>query len=428
MEIGIKDDCFFDRTFFKKALFGIIAFAFFIRISGMIALQSWEADGFTPYGFRDGEIGSALAAGQGFSWPDNSSYNQNKLSEPTAWQAPVYPLIIAAVFKFFGTFSVASRIVLLVFQIFISVLMCGLLLISGKKIFNLWVGLFAALMLVFYPPALHLTIDKISSSNLFVCLLLLFILQCVRVDENPTGSKSIVAGFIFGIAALTDPVILALLPFALGWLIFKSSGELKKRITSSVLICLALCMTISPWQIRNYLVFDQLFLIKSNFSRELFIGNFASDKSSENEKQYQATLDEGERDRIYLEKSLDSIQQNPTLIVHKIYGRILLYWTDLPRRSTINVEGLKELAAGISYLFLLVLGVAGICLSVAKSRKSRLLFLVILSMPIPYYLTWFTHFRYRFPIEPALMVFAGYSIFYFWKLLRDYRQRLANSI
>lgn len=269
------------RPLNKKVVLLIVVIALAVRILGLVVLQSWETDGDGQFGFRDGEIGAALAAGQGFSWPDNSYYNQNKPSEPTAWQAPVYPLIIAAAFKVFGIYSPESKLALLIFQIIISVLMCVLLWYLGMRVFNAWAGSLAALILVFYPSALHLTIEKISSSNLFVLLLLLFIWQLIRLDREPGWKKSITAGVIFGIGALTDPIIIAFLPFVLGWIVFRKGGEIKRGLVSCVLVFFAVCITVSPWQIRNYLVFDQVFLIKSNFSRELFVGNFESLESGQ---------------------------------------------------------------------------------------------------------------------------------------------------
>lgn len=407
----------------RKCLLFIVVIAIIIRLLGMLIFQHWDFKDNKRFGFRDGEIGSALAAGQGFSWPYNSPYNPGKPPEPTAWQPPVYPLIIAAAFKAFGIYSTSSKVVLMMIQIIISALICVLIFLIGRRVFNVWVGLLAALMIALYPTALHLTIQKICSSNIFLLLLLLFIFQFFKLAEAPTIKKSILAGLTFGIAILTDPVVVAFFPFALGWLLFRERAELKTRIISAALVFLAVCTIISPWQIRNYLVFDRFFLIKSNFSRELFMGNYGSNASLTSERQYMATLDEGERSKLYQKKALDSILNNPEQLIRQICNRFFRYWTVLPVHNYrgANTNGIKEQIAGISYLIIIALGIVGLCLSSLRSREVQLLVVAILSLPVPYYLTWFTHFRYRFPVEPILIIFASFAMYQFWKLLKGNR-------
>lgn len=422
MSLRMGKDDFSSQRLTRKLLFGILLLALITRLGGVIILQSWEVEESSRFGFRDGEVGEALATGQGFSWPANGSYNPKKSTTPTSWQAPVYPFIMAAFFKLFGVFSQASRIALILFQIFISILLCWLLFVSGKLIFNTWAGLLAALIFAFYPPALHLTIEKVCSSNLFVLLLILFVVLCIRLDEKLDVTNSILAGFIFGIAALTDPVIFAFFPFALAWLLARKTSELKKRLPSVALVVLSVCVTIAPWQIRNYLVFDQVFLIKSNFSRELFLGNFDSGADYLEEQQDNSELDEGEMDKVYWGKSLEAILDHPFQFSGNIYKRFKFYWTQLPRPSVISggvegsagvdgFSGLKELMTGAAYLFVVITGIAGICLGLSRSRGAFLVFLAVLSLPVPYYLTWFSRFRYRFPTEVILIVFAGLVLY-----------------
>ena len=43
-------------------------------------------------------------------------------------------------------------------------------------------------------------------------------------------------------------------------------------------------------------------------------------------------------------------------------------------------------------------------------QKRVILILVLLSFPIPYYFTIVGLFRYRFPLEPLLMIFAAYTL------------------
>ena len=100
----------------KTYLLWIIIFAVIVRILLMIILQSWEFDGQRRYGHRAGEIGSALASGQGFSWPEDSTYVLDDTIKRTSWEAPVYPIIFAVTFKLFGIYSKFSALVLIFFK------------------------------------------------------------------------------------------------------------------------------------------------------------------------------------------------------------------------------------------------------------------------------------------------------------------------
>jgi hypothetical protein len=60
------------------------------------------------FGWEMGRIARALATGFGYSDPFTSH------SGPTAWSPPLYPLLIAGVFKIFGVYTAASAWVLLV--------------------------------------------------------------------------------------------------------------------------------------------------------------------------------------------------------------------------------------------------------------------------------------------------------------------------
>ncbi len=50
-----------------------------------------------PFMFESGNIASSLANGKGFSSPFRVD------TGPTAWMAPAYPLLLAGVFRIFGT-------------------------------------------------------------------------------------------------------------------------------------------------------------------------------------------------------------------------------------------------------------------------------------------------------------------------------------
>ena len=407
----------------KKWILLIIIVAFSFRILCMFALQSWQFENNRAFAYEAGEIGSAIASGLGFYWPENSTYNFGKPPEPTSWEAPIYPLIIGGVFKVFGTFSSVSAVVLMVLQTLTSAINCVLLFLIGRRIFNEGVGLLAVLIFTFYPSDIHFSVMKIGSTNLYVTLIILFILQLFDLADTPNIKKGIFAGFSFGLALLIFPAVISFLPFALGWLFLRGQAERKMLMINVALLFLAVCVTILPWQIRNYSVFGRFIFIKSNLSRELFIGNYGSKEIIALEHQTNITLDEGQRTKLYTKKTMDSILNNPLRLVRRTYKRFVRFWTVTPRKGgpRSKISGIKDQVAGIPYLIVLILGIAGLFLSKLKAKEVQLLVMAILSLPIPFYLTWFTRFRYRFPVEIIMIVFASYALFRFMMLFKAKR-------
>ena len=382
----------------------------------MIVLQSWEFDGEKRYGHRAGEIASEIASGRGFSWAGDSNYVPDDSIKKTSWEAPVYPFIIAAVFKVFGIYSNTSAVILILFQIILSALCCLLIYLVGKHIFNEWTGLAGSLIFALYPAGIHFSIQKIQTTYLIVVLLLLFILQTYELLKTPTIKECILTGVTVGIAVLTDPTLIGFFLFILIWLLFKGQVGFQSRMIRVAVILMAVAIINLPWQIRNYSEFGEFFLIKSNFSRELFMGNFGNQASIVAERKHMTQLNEGQRNRLYTKKAIDSISNNPGLLVNKVIKRFIAYWTastkkDIHKGAKI---GTRDRIVGLSYLVVLIFGMAGVMLALIKHRKIQVLLLAVALLPIPYYLTWFARFRYRFPIETLMIVFASYTLYCLW--------------
>ena len=70
------------------------------------------------FGWEMGRIARSIALGQGFSSPTDLP------SGPSAWAPPVYPYLLAGIFKLFGIYSSGSGWVILAFNSLFSALTC----------------------------------------------------------------------------------------------------------------------------------------------------------------------------------------------------------------------------------------------------------------------------------------------------------------
>src|SRR5262249_42450404 len=85
------------RSFFWMLVFALALRLGIILIGHTYKFRTDDLD--FSFGWEMGRIGRSLAMGQGFANPFNAA------TGPTAWEPPLYPLLIAGVFKLFGMYT-----------------------------------------------------------------------------------------------------------------------------------------------------------------------------------------------------------------------------------------------------------------------------------------------------------------------------------
>jgi len=398
-------------------LSGILMFALAARIatatlstSGVLSndRNSWG------FGYEMGQIAAAIAMGDGFSWPVWTDHAQ----QPTAWMPPIYPNLIAVVFRCFGIFSIPAAVCLLLLQTAFSLLTCYFLYVIAKRTFNARAGLLAAFCFAAYPPAIHFAVQKIWSTSLFTCCLLGIVLALMKLRNEMSMTGGARLGLLTGFTALVDPVIIGGGPVAMAWLYANSKSD--RVVTCKVVgTTVALfVLSISPWLIRNYIVFGQYVFIKSNFGNELLLGNNAYASGSYKAPESQRALTDGEieflkstdepsRNRLLLQNAFGFISAHPLRFLNLTMSRFVHYWTFMMRPA----GGVTNKLVLLVYFAMLLAGVAGLFLSGLKKPDVQLVGLFVLTLPLPYYITVIGLFRYRFPVEALLVVPAAYAAY-----------------
>jgi 4-amino-4-deoxy-L-arabinose transferase-like glycosyltransferase len=202
---------------------------------------------------------------------------------------------------------------------------CGLLYHIGSRLFTPSVGLLAALMLAVYPPALHFSVQKIWSTYLFVFCLLLMLVQIWSLAHKPSWSQSLLTGVGFGFTSLVDPVFFAFWPFALLWFGWRGRADWRVRLQYGAGVVLVLAATLSPWLIRNYMVFDRFVFIKSNVGYILWVVNIPTSSKAEHTEVQGA--DEGRTEQFYQQRAFHQLWQQPWPFVRGVLQRGVDFWT-----------------------------------------------------------------------------------------------------
>jgi len=223
--------------------------------------------GIVPFQQEAGNIAYALAQGKGFSNVFRTE------TGPTAWLAPVYPLLVAAMFKLFGIFTARAFFAAAFLNILFSAAACVPIFFAGKRLGGLGVAAGAAWLWAVFPSAVMMPFEWIWDTSLSALLAALILWATLELAESEGWLDWGVYGLLWGLALMTNPALGALLPFLLGWVVLRARGERRLRWKRGALAVGVAALCCAPWTIRNYVAFHRLIPLRSNFPFELWLGN-----------------------------------------------------------------------------------------------------------------------------------------------------------
>jgi 4-amino-4-deoxy-L-arabinose transferase-like glycosyltransferase len=374
-----------------------------------LAVQASEKD--FDFGFEMGRIGRSLAQGQGFSNPFNET------TGPTAWEPPLYPFLIAGVFRAFGIYSRTSAIVLLSINSIFSALTCIPISLIAKRCFSEKVAVWTSWTWALLPSVIFWCTRWIWETSLAALLLAVIFWLTLTMEEKGRVAPWLQFGLLWGVAALTNTALLSFLPVSGLWVWYHRAKLGKRSFAGAVLASIIFVACIAPWLVRNYNIFGKFIFMRSNFGAELRLGNgpgadgtwmdYVHPSKNVFEMGRYGELGElayvAERKR----EAMAYIREDYTRFGSLSLRRFIYYWGGLPKASSNAVAAYFR-----NSLFLAssVLGFWGLGRALRKHQPGAWLFFwLVLSYPLVYYFV-FPHPRYRHPIEPELGILIVYVI------------------
>ncbi len=368
------------------------------------------------FGYEAGRIARSIVEGRGFSSPLFED------TGPTAWMTPVYPYLVAAVFKLFGTYTKASAIVLLSLNALMSALTCVLVFLIARISFGERVAKWSGWAWAFCPYAIYFPVERIWETwlaTLLLCLLFLITLNLGNParPEDDRPRKWIVFGLLWGVAALTSPALLSVLPFLAGWAIYRRHRRGQRWFAVNVVATIAFIAVISPWFIRNYKVFHRVVPFRDNMGIVLRLGTKGTTAHWgayelgpwHNEQEWDEFKQLGELG--YMDKkkrqAVEFIRANPGWYAWATVRRTVYLWTGYWSldRAYLHEEPLDP----PNILFcttLTVFALLGLRRALRTDCSRALPYaLVLFSFPLIYYITS-PEVYYRRPIDPFFVILA----------------------
>ena len=178
-----------------------------------------KLEGSFGFGWETGRIARSIASGQGFSSPFQDA------TGPTAWLAPIYPYLLAGVFKAFGVYTTRSAIVILTINSIFSALTIIPVFYIARRTFGpraaRWTGWLAALFPYAWYWAIKWAWETSLATLLLACVFLLSLqmaginwIEKNQVELSPRSSMPqwLWFGLLWGLIALTNPSLLSWQP------------------------------------------------------------------------------------------------------------------------------------------------------------------------------------------------------------------------
>ncbi|MGB8114498.1 MAG: glycosyltransferase family 39 protein, partial [Candidatus Sulfotelmatobacter sp.] len=211
------------------------------------------------FGFEMGRVGRSIARGQGFSNP----YGDD--TGPSAWEPPLYPYLIAAVFKVFGIYTYASAWVLLsINSIFASLTTIPVFLIAHRT-FGERIAIWSARAWALNPYVWYWSVHWIWDTTLTPLILAFVFLIALELEYWPGMRGWVLFGVLWGVAALANPASLSFLPFCGLWIWWRRHRRGLPSLAGVALSSFVFFLVLSPWLIRNYEVFGRFVFIRDDF-------------------------------------------------------------------------------------------------------------------------------------------------------------------
>ena len=406
----------------------LFAVALAVRIAFLLAYDSPGAargkDAWS-WGYEAACVARSVAEGEGFASPWRRAVPPwDVASGPTGWLPPAYPALLALLMKLFGGVSTATAAALLVVQCVLSAATCVLVARLGRALGEPRAGALAGWILCFDPVSVWNAAYTVWDTTLVAFALTAFLLLAFRAGRDPTPRAAALLGLGFGALMMVNPAPATIAPVLAAWWCF-GRGRLARGARATLAFGAAALVACLPWIARNQRELGAATL-RTNLGVEAMVGN--NDRAdgyfqgplhpSYDPARFRRYLEVGEV--AYAREALAEARAwalaDPVRFVALSLRRARIFWFgDWPPSDPRREAGLApadDPKSWVKWATHLASGLACLAGAVVLARRrveGRALLAILALFPLPYYLTHFLE-RYRFPIEPVVVLLAAVAL------------------
>ena len=357
---------------------------------------------------------------------------------PTAHVSPGYTIILAAIFRVFGS-GIPGEIIKELLASAVTALQCALLpAVAEGLLLDRQTGLIAALICAFIPIKPFVQIDgdwEAPYTALFIMITSVLAVQTWK-QQKLTAPFAILNGLVWGFALLFASVLLPLFAaFVAAGLYFCRTVGYKRYFSFAAIQIALVALCLLPWIIRNNHVLGAPIATRSNFGLELRVSN--NDQATPDQRanyilgvynRYHPLQNAEEALKVrqlgevaYNREAANAakswIRSHFKRFLYLCLGRVRCFWL-YPDPSLI-----KALFGDATA----ILGLAGFVLLLRKNLTSWVAIgIVLLLYPAPNYLIH-VGARQRYPIDWLVTLLSIIPVMQIWKLFQARQRNTTGS-
>jgi hypothetical protein len=414
------------RTFTDKfraaatSLWLIVLVALALRLGYMWQFQNIhprQGVSVIPFLFESGNIAHSLATGHGFSSPFRVD------TGPTAWMTPLFPLLLAGIFRLFGAYTFHAWVATVLLNISCCTFACIPVYYAAKRVGGIALAAGAAWLWAIFPNAILMPVESMWDASISALLVATILWATLALAETQRLRDWCAYGLLWGVALMFNATLAALFPFLAGWLTYRAHQQNRPWLKNAAAAGAIIILCCVPWTIRNYRVFHQFVPLRSVLGLQLWLGNndqtqdiFRGDlhpiyNAAEREKYI--SLGEIAYMQQKKQEAIAYMLSHPAREAHLILYRAISIWsggTPYPLEDLIGTPWLRFRAI-LVFNFVAALGTLFGIVILFRERSPFAVPIATFPLIYPwaYYLTLALP-RYRLPIDPIVMLLLAISI------------------
>jgi 4-amino-4-deoxy-L-arabinose transferase-like glycosyltransferase len=375
-------------------------------------------------------IARSVASGHGFSLTPGV---------PTAARPPLYPILLAGVYRIAGAGAAAGRIL----QILLGGAIVLLTYRLARRYFAEGAALAAAAIAACNPSLIFIS-SYLLAENLYIVLLLASLVVFSRGRERALSYGECAAGgILLGLASLARPNAFPFAVFVAASFLLFGKGTGRGRLAKSIVIAAGLFAALAPWAARNEERLGKPVLFTTHGGITFYQGN---NRVAYDEPAYRGTvapleaipgwndikgMDEVARDAEAWRLGTSFVRGHPGAAARMAVWRFMRFWRlsgDAPYSGvksgwwwdTGRHFGGFASSFDVVFLFSIVvlpLFLIGLALTLRDARTLVYLYGVIL-VHTATAMIFFGSLRSRMGVEPVIAVFAGVCVARLFSLMR----------
>jgi len=378
-----------------RAVLGLCALGFLLRLTYSLATGS---DALFPDELRFLEEGESLLSGMGLQADGKYGHDM-----------PMTGLVVAAGLYISGGSIMGVKLIMATLStvtIFLVARLCFSICQDNRA------TLLAAFICAIYPFFIFYS-ARVLSETVFLFFMMLFFWLLFDKSKSPL-SRGVAAGLMH----LTKPIFFYFFPLIWIWQYLVQKVSFKRVLVGA----LTTLVVVSPWVIRNYLIFDDLVVNTTGSGHILWEGNNPWNKTGgvsgtfEDPDAWLAVVPEGlselEEDKWKKTEAVVFIKNNPSEFVENGFRKLKRFWSLWPNSKDYQHWTYKLISVSSFGPVLLLAFIGGILLK--QHRKEVLLMLGAVAYLSALHAVILGSTRYRLPLEPLLIVVASMTLAHFW--------------